>query len=95
MGYKQVVVAHFEVVARLTARGESCQPYVMFYPAKGELKIQSVSPERASVLDAVHQMNQYKIAAVLVMNDDQVVGIFTEARRPPPRDGPRRFACRR
>ena len=45
--------------------------------AKGELKIQSISPN-ASVLDAVHQMNQYKIGAVLVMNDDQVVGIFTE-----------------
>ena len=45
--------------------------------SKGEIAIQSISPD-ASVLDAVHQMNQHKIGAVLVMNDDHVVGIFTE-----------------
>jgi CBS domain-containing protein len=45
--------------------------------AKGSSTIQSIKPE-ASVLDAIHQMNDQKIGAVLVMQDDQVVGIFTE-----------------
>jgi CBS domain-containing protein len=45
--------------------------------AKGDFSIQSISPD-ASVLDAIQQMNQFKIGAVLVMQDGQVVGIFTE-----------------
>ena len=45
--------------------------------SKGEMEIHSISPN-ASVLDAVHQMNQHKIGAVMVMSDDHVVGIFTE-----------------
>lgn len=32
----------------------------------------------AKVIDAIHQMNRHKIGALMVMNDDQVAGIFTE-----------------
>jgi CBS domain-containing protein len=45
--------------------------------AKGQAKIQTVSPD-ATVFDAVQQMNDHKIGALLVMNDEQVMGIFTE-----------------
>jgi CBS domain-containing protein len=45
--------------------------------AKGESRIESISPD-ATVLDAVHLMNDHKIGAVLVMSGKQVVGIFTE-----------------
>ncbi|MDW8263462.1 MAG: CBS domain-containing protein [Phycisphaerales bacterium] len=31
-----------------------------------------------TVLDAIHQMNRHKIGALVVMEQDQVVGIFTE-----------------
>ena len=36
------------------------------------------SPPSASALDAIRKMNQHKIGALLVMEDGQVVGIFTE-----------------
>ena len=45
--------------------------------AKGSSHIHSISPD-ATVLDAIKQMNQHKIGAMLVMQDEQVVGIFTE-----------------
>ena len=45
--------------------------------SKGDQRIQSIGPD-ATVLDAIQQMNQHKIGALLVMNADQVVGIFTE-----------------
>lgn len=45
--------------------------------AKGNNAIQSISPS-ATVLEAIAQMNAFKIGAVLVMSDEQVVGIFTE-----------------
>ena len=43
-------------------------------------KVQGVeftTPE-ATVLEAVHQMNEHKIGALVVMDDDRVAGIFTE-----------------
>src|SRR5688500_2298796 len=45
--------------------------------AKGPSRIESIGPE-ATVLQAIQQMNEHKIGALLVMNDDQVVGLFTE-----------------
>ena len=39
--------------------------------------VHSVSPN-ITVFDAIQQMNQFKIGAVLVMQGDQVIGIFTE-----------------
>ena len=39
--------------------------------------VESTSPD-ASVLDAVHQMNEHKIGALVVMDGGQVVGMFTE-----------------
>ncbi len=45
--------------------------------AKGS-QVHSISSE-ATVLQAVHKMNEYKIGSLVVMNgDDEVVGIFTE-----------------
>jgi CBS domain-containing protein len=32
----------------------------------------------AQVMDAIHQMNRHKIGALMVMNDEEVAGIFTE-----------------
>jgi CBS domain-containing protein len=43
---------------------------------KGE-NVHSVSPQ-STVLEAIHQMNEHKIGAVLVMLNKQCVGIFTE-----------------
>lgn len=40
-------------------------------------QVHSVSPTER-VLDAIRQMNQHKIGAVLVMQDGRVAGIFTE-----------------
>jgi len=40
-------------------------------------KIHSVRPE-VSVTECVRQMNEHKIGAMLVMEDDQLIGIFTE-----------------
>lgn len=37
----------------------------------------SIGPE-ATVLQATRQMNQHKVGALVVMHDQQVVGIFTE-----------------
>ena len=45
--------------------------------SKPTAQIHSIAPD-ATVLDAIKQMNQHKIGAVLVMQDNQVVGIFTE-----------------
>jgi CBS domain-containing protein len=39
--------------------------------------VESTTPE-ATVLDAVHQMNEHKIGALVVMDGGQVVGMFTE-----------------
>jgi CBS domain-containing protein len=39
--------------------------------------VESTSPD-VSVLDAVHQMNEHKIGALVVMDGGQVVGMFTE-----------------
>ena len=44
--------------------------------SKGD-QVYSIHPG-ASVLEAVHQMNQHKIGSLVVMDDDEVVGIFTE-----------------
>jgi CBS domain-containing protein len=43
---------------------------------KGE-QVHHVEPH-ASVLDAIHKMNQHKIGALIAMQDGQVAGIFTE-----------------
>lgn len=43
---------------------------------KGSL-IHSISPS-ATVLDAVHRMNESQVGALVVMRDDRVVGMFTE-----------------
>jgi CBS domain-containing protein len=43
---------------------------------KGE-QIHHVEPQ-TSVLDAIQKMNQHKIGALIVMQDGQVAGIFTE-----------------
>jgi CBS domain-containing protein len=39
--------------------------------------IESTTPD-ATVLEAVHQMNEHKIGALVVMDGDRVVGMFTE-----------------
>lgn len=39
--------------------------------------VESTSPG-ASVLDAVHQMNEHKIGALVVMDEGRVAGMFTE-----------------
>lgn len=39
--------------------------------------VESTSPE-ATVLDAVHQMNEHLIGALVVMDEGRVVGMFTE-----------------
>lgn len=44
--------------------------------AKGS-QVFSIGPE-ASVLQATRQMNQHKVGALVVMHQQQVVGIFTE-----------------
>ena len=44
--------------------------------SKGDT-IHSISPTE-SVIDAVHKMNQFKIGCLMVMQQDQVMGIFTE-----------------
>jgi CBS domain-containing protein len=43
---------------------------------KGSL-VYSISPD-ATVLEATNRMNHHKIGALMVMNDGQMVGIFTE-----------------
>ncbi len=44
--------------------------------AKGDV-VHSITPAE-SAIDAVHKMNQFKIGCLMVMQGDQVVGIFTE-----------------
>lgn len=39
--------------------------------------IHTISPS-ATVLEAIHRMNQHQIGALVVMQDGQTVGIFTE-----------------
>ena len=39
--------------------------------------VESTTPQ-ATVLDAVHQMNEHKIGALVVMDGEDVVGMFTE-----------------
>ena len=39
--------------------------------------VHSIGPAE-SVMDAVHKMNQFKIGCLMVMQQDQVMGIFTE-----------------
>src|SRR5688500_2561401 len=43
---------------------------------KGSL-VYSIAPD-ATVLEATNRMNHHKIGALIVMNDGQMVGIFTE-----------------
>jgi CBS domain-containing protein len=45
--------------------------------SKGLCRVHSIAPS-ASVLDAVEKMNQLKIACLLVMEEGQIAGIFTE-----------------
>jgi CBS domain-containing protein len=45
--------------------------------SKGTSNVHTISPA-ASVLDAVEKMNELKVGALLVMEDDQLKGIFTE-----------------
>lgn len=40
-------------------------------------KVHSTVPN-ATVTDAVHQMNQHKVGALVVMEDGKVIGMFTE-----------------
>lgn len=40
-------------------------------------QVWSITPE-ASVLDATQEMNRHRIGALLVMDDEHVLGIFTE-----------------
>lgn len=44
--------------------------------SKGNI-VHSISPTE-SVIDAVHKMNQFKIGCLMVMQQDRVMGIFTE-----------------
>ena len=44
--------------------------------SKGDT-VHSIGPTE-SVIDAVHKMNQFKIGCLMVMQGDQVMGIFTE-----------------
>jgi CBS domain-containing protein len=45
--------------------------------SKDTARLHTISPA-ASVLDAVHKMNDMKIGALIVMDQNQVQGIFTE-----------------
>jgi len=40
-------------------------------------QVQTISAAR-SVMEAIHRMNQHKIGALVVMDDEQIVGMFTE-----------------
>lgn len=51
-------------------------PVGMLLDRKGST-VYSVAPS-ASVADAVHVMNQYKVGSLIVMEDERVVGMFTE-----------------
>ena len=44
--------------------------------AKGA-RVHTIAPQ-ATVLEAIHKMNQQKIEALVVMQSEQVVGMFTE-----------------
>src|SRR5947209_5780033 len=45
--------------------------------SKGMSRVHSIAPT-ATVLEAVEKMNQLKIACLLVMDEGQIMGIFTE-----------------
>jgi CBS domain-containing protein len=52
-------------------------PTVADLLAAKELRLYTISPT-ATVLEAVRRMNQYQVGALVVMNEGQVVGMFTE-----------------
>ncbi|HSU68871.1 MAG TPA: CBS domain-containing protein [Tepidisphaeraceae bacterium] len=45
--------------------------------SKGSTRVLTISPA-ASVLDAVEKMNELKVGSLIVMEDGQVLGIFSE-----------------
>ena len=45
--------------------------------SKGTMRVHTIAPA-ASVLDAVEKMNELKVGALVVREDGQVLGIFTE-----------------
>src|ERR1700730_10104400 len=45
--------------------------------SKGSCRLLTISPA-ASVMDAVEKMNDLKVGSLIVMEDGQVLGIFTE-----------------
>ena len=45
--------------------------------SKGSPRLLTISPA-ASVLDAVEKMNELKVGALIVMEDGEVLGIFSE-----------------
>jgi CBS domain-containing protein len=45
--------------------------------SKGSSRVHTIAPA-ASVLEAVEKMNQLKIGSLIVMEDGQVIGVFTE-----------------
>jgi CBS domain-containing protein len=61
-------------------------PFVQDVLREKGTEVQTVAPE-ASVLQAIGQMNQQKIGALVVTQADRIVGIFTE------RDVLRRVVC--
>src|SRR5579864_6999633 len=75
-----VVVSCLCPYSRAAARtsGECLMAFVQdLLTSKGSSQLFTINPA-ASVLDAVEEMNSRKIGALIVMEDDQVVGIFTE-----------------
>src|SRR5579863_4384577 len=75
-----IVVSRLCRCSRAMARtsGECLMAIVQdLLTSKGSSQVFTITPS-ASVLDAVEEMNSRKIGALIVMEDDQVVGIFTE-----------------
>jgi len=52
-------------------------PTVMDILARKGAVVHTISPD-ATVLEATQKMNQHKLGALVVMNEGQVAGIFTE-----------------
>jgi CBS domain-containing protein len=52
-------------------------PFVKDILSRKGRNVWSTTPD-ATVLDATHSMNQYHVGALLVKQDDEIVGIFTE-----------------
>jgi CBS domain-containing protein len=61
-------------------------PFVQDVLREKGTEVQTIAPE-ASVMEAIQRMNQQKIGALVVTQDDRIVGIFTE------RDVLRRVVC--